>query len=433
MDGAPFAWASSKGGHCDHGTRRHSSKDLRLKKDRRRGKGKDRRAKDKKQMSKKRHMQRMHKYHQSSWSVEKAAENLEALVLGLLILPCPEIPAEIAERTDSINGLPSSPLPTRRPSLRRRRKRRSHSGSAEGHPARRAMSTEPSSSQSVVNLEISRSPSIESPRAQHLDLQKEAENLRDKTQALAQSRDDSREEDATAKALWSIWQQCEDILHNARKSWQETITDDDYMIIMLEAISIVKIGIGLVKTMFCDKERELTVEDILPLHRWVVETLQQLQRAVEYISLIVVEAYDDEDSAELGALVEKEGAELLREFYELCLDMVNHIETMGNVQLTLGMSNLDGIALVEALAYKLIAMVVDMVKSEAFNHWTNCWNLDDGNLLCQIEEACNLALSLIGKRDELAAEAEATLSGFELEHCSSIASSVTIMVSPRPA
>ena len=78
-------------------------------------------------------------------------------------------------------------------------------------------------------------------------------------------------------------------------------------------------------------------------------------RTVEYIMMLVMEAYDDESTSS-GKEVEQEAADMCRELYTLCLDMVVHVEDVSSGLLDVAdINNVDGIKMLEALAYKVAA------------------------------------------------------------------------------
>lgn len=69
--------------------------------------------------------------------------------------------------------------------------------------------------------------------------------------------------------------------------------------------------------------------------------------------MLVTEAYDDSGSA-AGSSMEDSAAEFCKELYTLCLDMVSHVEEMGNkFHIIEDITNMDGFVLIEALAYKV--------------------------------------------------------------------------------
>mmetsp|Transcript_24267 Transcript_24267/g.57834 ORF Transcript_24267/g.57834 Transcript_24267/m.57834 type:complete len:188 (-) Transcript_24267:36-599(-) len=100
-----YQFLASKSGHKGKHPKRTSSKELRGKKDRKKGKDKNENFKDKRYKGKSRWMHR-------TW--DRATQNLEALVVGLSVLPCPgipEIPEIVKERLEPGFVPSSEPTP----------------------------------------------------------------------------------------------------------------------------------------------------------------------------------------------------------------------------------------------------------------------------------------------------------------------------------
>jgi len=311
---------------------------------------------------------------------DRATQNLEALFVGLSVLPCPGLPEGVDCKLDD-----------------------SLSDGAELAAAVRLQSS------AEVTPHGSPGGMPHQGEAHEFGVMKQRlSELRAQMQAI---QDNVSEASAgrtlylRCQALWTLWSSAEVLLVDAQKgSCQGDMSQNDHRVVVLDVIHIGHQGASTLRTMVCNEERTSTADDVLPLYRWVEESLRGFQRFVEFMVIHASQVYDVVDETDAAEL-ETAAAGLCRALYELCRDVIWHIFCMGDIDSNPFLkASLDGLVLIEGLAYKVVAFVLDMMNGDASKHWSLCWNMDGGDLLFQIEAACSRSLSLIGLNEELAAD-----------------------------
>jgi hypothetical protein len=76
---------------------------------------------------------------------------------------------------------------------------------------------------------------------------------------------------------------------------------------------------------------------------------------VEYVIELANDLYE-RDAAHDGEELEHEATDMCHLFYQLCLDVTQHVEGMGSGHTQLASANIHGIVLLESLAHKVAAL-----------------------------------------------------------------------------